>query len=145
MQSLVEAGATAEVIGAFALSYPAKVTALAGKPQADEVPVDLVRIINQAVQDAVGLAIPRKAPRSPSDIPLARFTIVIDGQRTSVTLPRATVNTMEKVLGSRKEVGKLVNALGAKLPPGIANRSGWITRQLQDYAATEENATQRAH
>ena len=128
MKALVEIGASAEVLGAFALSYPVKVEKLMARPPAVEDVPDLQAIITKSVKQAMQDAgmVPRKAP------PKVRVYVLVDGKRTSVLIAQPVLQQLQEVKGADL-AREVVQQLVEQAPEDIENRSAWLGQKIKGY------------
>lgn len=130
---MVEAGASAETIGHFAVHYPAKVAArLEPLPAPQE--LDLEAIIRATVQAVLGgggsdagAARKRAAPAQ-----RLKVNVVVQGKRTSVKVRASVAAQLESVAGDRR-IESLVQEFVDRAPAGHPNRSAWVEEQAAQY------------
>jgi hypothetical protein len=133
---LAKDGVPAEQVGSFALAYPERVFAVLGRPQppVEHVP-DLVKLIRDAMASFVadGGLISGVADRGSPDRRLVRVNVLVNGQRTTVSITKALLDKVATETGSDRAARSLVRELAAQAPTDVKSRSVWLDRQLQAH------------
>ncbi len=139
-------------IGEFASEHRQRVQQILGLEGASTAQtLDLQDIIKTAVRETieqVGVKVGAlgagagKGSRSPSE----RVAIIVQGRRTSVTLPRQLILDAQAALGGSTTVTKLVQELAQGVPADEQNRSGWIQERLRATLLSADSApSQQRH
>ena len=126
--TLAELGVSPQVLGEFALRYPAKVAATLGtQPHRDE-PTDLEKVVFEQVTRAIradkGMHV-----SSPKKDGYRRLNIMVKGKRTSITINSSLLGEAERITGSRNAGLKIIQQIAEKAPEGV-RRSGWTEQEL---------------
>lgn len=134
IRGLVESGASDESVGAFAHSHRSKVAQVLGIERKPDVTVDLQTVISAAVATALqqaGLAQGGGAFGQNN-----RVNVVVNGQRTSLTLDRQLLDNLMAKSG-KQVTGDLIASFANNAPKGTKNRSKWVQRQLVAHLALQ--------
>lgn len=147
VRGLVESGAEDEAIGAFAASYRQKAAKILGHPQEATSPPDLTAVIKEAVTQALaasGQVTPKTSRRQNE-----HFTVLIGGQKTSVTIHKEVIARLSEAKGSKSEVSRFVREVAKDVPETVANKSEWIEERigavLRFEAEAAGNSTSARH
>ncbi len=139
VRGLVESGANDEDVGAFAASYRMKAAKLLGHPQEALNPPDLTEVIKMAVTQALAVAAqpaPKKS-RKQND----HFTVMIRGQKTSVTIHKDVIAQLTEAKGDNKtEVKRFVREVAKDVPETVENKSEWIEDRIATILRFEADA-----
>lgn len=128
MSMLAEMGVSAQVLGEFAIRYPAKVAATLGsKPPQDE-PTDLEKVVFEQVTRALRV---EKGLRvtDPGDRGKQRINVLINGKRTTLSISAALVKKAGLLTGSRSAGRQLIEQLAEQAPVDTP-RSTWTEQAL---------------
>ena len=128
LRGLVESGADDEAVGAFAMSYRQKAAKLLGTPQEALDPPDLTEIIKLAVAQALETSSqhqPKKS-RKQND----RFTVSINGLKTSITVHKDIIAQLNEAKGSKEAVSRFVRDVAKDVPESVENKSAWIEDRI---------------
>ena len=139
MRGLVESGANDEDVGAFAASYRMKAAKLLGHPQEALNPPDLTEVIKMAVTQALAVAAqpaPKKS-RKQND----HFTVMIRGQKTSVTIHKDVIAQLTEAKGDKAEVSRFVREVAKDVPETVENKSEWIEERIATIMRFKTEAT----
>lgn len=129
LRGLVEAGASAEAIGAFAASYRQEVAQVLGLSDAPSAIPDLQVLVTEAVGQA--LADAGIGGRRRTKKPVAqKFYVWVAGKKTSVTIGRATVDRLLETQGSEDNARRFVQQLADNAPLDVDNRSKWVEGRI---------------
>lgn len=147
---MIKSGALAGAVGAFARSYPAVVDRILGA-QAKPAELDVAKIIEATVIRTIeltvksGLAKPRSASGGWVDV--EKVNLVIGAKRTSATIPKSLLRSLDDLAGSRVEAKKIMESAAMEMPKDVSNRSAWLVQRLSSYAlATDsQRAAAQAH
>lgn len=124
LKGMVESGAGRANIGAFAASFRKEVTGILGQHPKEEAP-DLLQLVTQAVKEA--LADPTNAPkRAKAKEPSKRVYVMVNGQRTSLTISGELMDRLDATSGGRRQTKQLLQQLAQAAPQDTLNRSGWV-------------------
>lgn len=143
LRGLVEAGASASAIGAFAASYRKEAAQVLGlTPQPAEAP-DLLQLVTAAVSMALQETPARRRRTGPAKPRATKFHVLIAGLRTTITL-RADLT--EKLLAAKgkTQAQQFVAQLAENIPPDAPNRSAWVTERVAAALAYPQDATSAA-
>lgn len=146
IRGLVESGASAESIGAFAATYREEASQVLGITSIAPTP-DLTSLVSQAVSIALehaGVGAQKKT-RKPT---AQKFYVFIDGRKTSVTISRATTNRLMESKGGEESARQFVQELANLAPRDVKNRSKWVENHLLatlSFANTPSSAGQARH
>ena len=134
LKAMVEAGADAAAIGAFANRYRSDVATILGLPEVQQpnAAPDLSAIVAHALRQVLH-PVPTQSDKPPPR--RTRINVMIDGRRTSVSIPTAIVHEVQQArLGKPgRKLQAIVEELAAKAPRDT-NRSAWIVEQLRHQA-----------
>lgn len=132
IKALVDAGVSADVVGAFAISYPSKVASIMGQPSPSSELVDLERVIHDTVLTALTSAGVVNG-RINKDSHVKRINVLVKGQRTSVGVTDAMFSALVELKGSPSRARTVVNELANQAPSEVQNRSAWVGDQLMGF------------
>lgn len=138
LRGLVESGADDEAVGSFAQSYRLKAAKILGFPEEALNPPDLTSVIKEAVTqalEATGALKPKKS-RKQND----RFTVIIKGQRTSITIHQDVTAQLLQVKGSKSAVSSFVRDVAKDVPESAENKSQWIEDRIAKILHFEDGA-----
>lgn len=127
LRGLVEVGASAEAIGAFAENYRKEASTILGITPIQQEAPDLQALVTQAVKEALSET-PLVQPRTPSRS--QRFYVTVQGVRTAITLGQDVVEKVVEAKKGIKPARKFIQELAAGCPSGVRNRSGWVKERL---------------
>lgn len=132
LRGIVEAGASAEAIGAFAQNYRKEASAILGITPAQPEAPDLQVLVTQAVKEALAEASAGNMgiTRAQTKPPCQRFYVMAHGVRTAITLDCDVVEKAVEAKKGIKPARKLIRELAASSPKGIENRSAWVKERL---------------
>ena len=145
INEMIKSGASMGAVGAFAQNYPTIAQRLMGAPSAaPTVDLDLGKIIEATVArtlEMTGKRSPGK-PRSASGgwVAVAKVNLTIGGKRTSATLPKELLDSIERMAGSRKAAKQVVEDAAHEMPQNVQNRSGWLASRLASHALAMNSA-----
>ena len=124
---LVQSGVTGAAITDFIQAYSAVVHATLAAPPA--VPADMKAQVKEALKEALQeIAPPGKQSR---DLLRKQVGVLVDGARTTLSLPKDLVERAEIIAGGKKQVRQLVEELANTKPESFPVRSEWVETQLQ--------------
>ena len=145
LKGLVESGAGAESIGAFAATYRLKASQILGIAEAPPAEPDLQALVSEAVTSALasaGIGQPKPREKRPT---AHRFIVHIQGKRTSVTISAAASERLLAAHSNRSDVTSLLESLANQAPATETNRSRWVEqRALASLSAEQLPAQSRA-
>lgn len=139
VRGLVESGVDDEAVGAFAASYRLRAAMLLGHPQEALDPPDLTEVIKTAVAQALaeaGQATPKKS-RKQND----HFTVMIRGQKTSVTIRKDVIAQLTEARGDKAEVSRFVREVAKDVPESVDNKSEWIEERISTLLRFQAKAS----
>jgi hypothetical protein len=139
LRGLVESGADDEAVGAFAASYRLKAAKLLGHPQEALNPPELTEVIKQAVAQALAASgqLPSKKSRKQND----HFTVMIRGQKTSVTIHKDVIAQLTEAKGDKAAVSRFVREVAKDVPETVENKSEWIEERIATIMRFKTEAT----
>lgn len=124
--TLADLGVSAQVLGEFAMRYPAKVAAVLGTKAAETEPSDLEKVVFEQVTKALraekGL---RVTPEQ--QVGKRRINVYVKGKRTTLTISASLVAEAERL--TEGEGRNLIQELACAAPPGMP-RSTWTEQKL---------------
>ena len=129
LKGLVEAGASAEAIGAFAATYRHEASQVLGitprQPEVQDLQTLVTHAVTQVLSD-IGITanLKKSKPR------YKKFYITVDGVRTSVTVSPQTANDLIKAKGSKESARQFVEQIASSAPHEVQNRSGWTEERI---------------
>lgn len=127
--TLAGMGVPAQVLGEFAMKYPAKVAAVLGAKAVEQEPSDLEKVVFEQVTRALradkGLRV-TPAQR----VGKRRINVYVKGQRTTLTISASLVAEAERATGGagRKLIQELAEAAPQEVP-----RSTWTEEKLHQH------------
>jgi hypothetical protein len=129
---LVESGASASVVGPFALKFGAKVAqrlAVPDQPPQPQVPQDLQTVIQTAVDAAVArtLALQPKILNTRS----VRLKVGPKDAQTTVTLPQLLMAKAIEHWGDKRSANAKIRALFDRAPMDAKIKSRWLSDELR--------------
>lgn len=140
LRAIVESGADAAFIGAFAASHRQRVAQILGvaeKPADVAAGVDLVELVERVVTELEERRASR--PRKP------KFNLEVAGRRTSVSLSTASLQLLQASKVSPRQARSILESLAATCPARPqTSRSTWVETHLQaalEMATTEATTT----
>jgi len=134
---LVESGASASVVGPFALKFGAKVAqrlAVPDRPvQVQKSDQDLQTVIQTAVDAAVTktLAMQLQTVGSKS----VRLKVGPKNAETTVSLPQILVNKAVEHWGDKRAANAQIRAIFDRAPPDAKIKSRWLSEELRKSLA----------
>jgi len=145
---MVEAGASAEVVGHFAVNYPSIVAAKLEPLPPPAPDIDLEAVIRATVQTVLGASLagsvqPLEAQRAGTprrgarDVERVKLNVTVGGKRTSVKL-RASLFEKLATLEGHGKVEALVQGFVDRTPAGHPNRSAWVEEQTAQLLVLSE-------
>lgn len=140
LRGLVEAGASAEAIGAFATSYRLEAAQLLGIVEAPPEAPDLQSLVTQAVSQALadaGVGNRRRTKKPTAQ----KFYVSIDGKKTSVTISRPTATQLIESKGGEDQARQIVQQLATSAPANVKNRSKWIEERILSTLSFAQSST----
>lgn len=133
LRGLVESGASANAIGAFAVSYRAEVAGILGlsdrKPEPPNID-DVVVSAMQRVLDENGVILKQKRRRKAPEARSVRFTVMVSGRKTSIAIPAQVAQRLIQQKGGRQEATKYVESFASLAPPNVKSRSRWVVERI---------------
>lgn len=145
LRGLVEAGASAHAIGAFAVSYRAEAASILGVTESKPEVPDLQELVVSAVKQVLDEAgVTKKAKRDPA-AKSVRFFVMVAGKKTSVTITPQEAEQLIKRKGGRVPATEHVQLLVDRAPANVRNRSLWVREQLRVGVLSLDDATQVRH
>lgn len=142
LRGLVESGADDEAVGAFAASYRQKAAKILGRPLEALNPPDLKEVIKLAVAEALadGQQAHQAAPKK-SRKQNEHFTVMIRGQKTSVTIHKDVIAQLTEAKGDKAEVSRFVREVAKDVPETVENKSEWIEERIATIMRFKTEAT----
>lgn len=141
LKGLMEAGASAQAIGSFALSYRQEASQILGiSPSKPEAP-DLGQLVTEAVSKALGTAGGGRRFRQPA----MKFYVMVGGRRTSVTISAEAATKALESHGGREQVTAAIERLANSAPAEVKNRSKWIEGRLSAVMAFAADTPSARH
>lgn len=142
LKGLVEAGASAAAVGAFAASYRTEAAQILGLIERPSVP-DLQVLVTEAVSQALAEAgvIKNKQARRPR---AERFYVMVAGKHTSVTISAHTTAKLIEAKGSKAQAKHHVEQLANSAPASTSNRSKWIEERILAGLTFAQSANEAA-
>lgn len=129
LRGLVESGASAEAIGAFASSYRHEAAQIIGIEASPPKTPDLQSLVMEAVSQALAEA--NVGSRRKTAKPTAqKFYVTVDGKRTSVSINSQTVTRLIDAKCSAPAAREQIQQLANAAPPSVDNRSRWIEERI---------------
>lgn len=143
LKGMVQGGASDAQIGEFASNFRNQVAQVLGIVAAAPEPPDLLAIVSQAVEAAMGRTQSVKSPRATaqkatSTKTKARIMVTVQGKRTSVTVDPEVLNQVKAWAGGKEPCLHLVQHLVDKVPATEPNRSAWVQAQLKQMVMTPQ-------
>lgn len=124
---LVQSGVTGAAITDFIQGYSPIVQATLAAPPAD--PSDMKAQMKEALKEALHEMAP---PGKQSANALRKQVgVLVNGARTTLSLPKDLVEHAIVVVGGRKQAQQLVEELANTKPDSVPVRSTWVETQLQ--------------
>jgi len=129
---LSSAGASADILGAFAVGYPAKVMELVGKPRPEQEAVDLEQLVLDTMTTALRRAglVRSEVAKDPTRMTV---NVQIQGRRTSVKVRSALLNTLTEVTGTKESAKRAIQDIADSMPGDVQNRSAWIDDKINGF------------
>lgn len=142
LRGLVESGADDEAVGAFAASYRQKAAKILGRPLEALNPPDLKEVIKLAVAEALadGQQAHQAAPKK-SRKQNEHFTVMIRGQKTSVTIHKDVIAQLTEAKGDKAKVSRFVREVAKDVPETVENKSEWIEERIATIMRFKTEAT----
>lgn len=128
LRALVEAGAEPTFLATFVDRYRPEFAKQLNIPV--QQPPDLHAVIMSAVAEAMGVAgvaTPKRGRQT------RQINVLVNGQRTSVTVRKDRLQTIEQLVGGNKQARHVVQQLASQAPADVEKRSTWIDMQLQNF------------
>ncbi len=126
-------GASAEIVGAFAVGYPPKVTDLIARHKSEAEPIDLEKLVQETMVRTlrdVGLV----KDRVDTPIEASRtVNVEVKGKRTSVKVRETLFQSLSDAAGDMKKAKKLIQDFAEAAPGDTDNRSAWVEKQVNSY------------
>jgi Flp pilus assembly CpaF family ATPase len=135
LRALVDAGAEPAFLGSFVDRYRSEFAKQLDIPA--QSPPDLNALIVSAVAEAVGVAGVAKNRRGRKT---QQVNVLVNGQRTSVTVRKDRLHAVEQLVGGHKEARRVVQQFASQVPAEVETRSTWIDAQLQNFIQLRESA-----
>lgn len=131
LRAMAQGESDDRALGAFAANFRRQVgMVLRAEPTPTE-PPDLLALIRQTVQEAMYAGEPTaRGPRR------RRLTVLVGGQKTSVTVPASLADSLVKLRGTPAAARDALNAMAAECPPGEI-RSRWVEQQIRAMVALD--------
>ncbi len=126
VRGLVESGADDEAIGEFAASYREKAAKILGRPTEALHRPDLAEVIQSAVAQALSASGPRPSRRQND-----HFTVMINGQKTSITLHKRIVAALTEAKGSSRAANRFIREVARDVPGSAENKSAWVEQRIE--------------
>ena len=127
--TLADLGVSAQVLGEFAMRYPAKVAAVLGTKADKQEPSDLEKVVFEQVTKALraekGL---RVTPDHQSG--KRRINVYIKGKRTTLTISASLVAEADRIMEGKSR--ELIQKLAMAAPPEVP-RSTWTEQELHQH------------
>ncbi len=131
---MMQSGVSSEVIGPFAVKFPAKVAQRLATPEPEtQPPQDIQALIDKAVKAEVARIMGASAQlRSLVQNSSAKVKVKVGPAqaKTSVLLPKILVDQAAQQMGSIRRGNELIRQIDEQRPADVANRSRWLTEEL---------------
>jgi hypothetical protein len=135
---MIKSGVPMAAVGAFARTYPGVVDRVMGAaaPAPD---LDVEKIIQATVVRTMELVVgPPKKPRPPGGwVDSVKVNLVVGGKRTSATISKSLLASIEQLAGSPKAAKALVSQAASEMPKTVKNRSAWLAERLSAHAMAD--------
>ena len=124
--TLADLGVSAQVLGAFAMKYPAKVAAVLGTKSAEQGPSDLEKVVFEQVTKALRA---EKGLRVTPEVHAGkrRINVYVKGKRTTLTISASLVAEAERLTEGKGR--QLIQELALAAPTEMP-RSTWTEQEL---------------
>lgn len=126
--TLAGLGVSAQVLGEFAMKYPAKVVAVLGVSTVEQGPSDLEKVVFEQVTRALRAEKGMRVTQ-PQHQGKRRINVLVKGKRTTLSISAHLVAETDRVTGSRGAGRKLIQELAEQAPLEIP-RSTWTEQEL---------------
>ena len=125
LKGLVDSGASAAAIGAFAATYRVQAAQVLGIIESPPESPDLTELVSSAVTKALlDLNLVSQKPKKSQKV-----FVTIAGSRTSVTVSPKTMERLVEERGS-KGASQFIRQLADNAPSNIKNRSKWFEERI---------------
>ena len=135
-------GVSAQVLGEFAMKYPAKVVEVLGARPAQPEPSDLEKVVFEQVTRALraekGMRVAQTERQGKR-----RIAVMVNGKRTTLSISASLVSEADRITGSIPAGRKLIQELAEQAPLEIP-RSTWTEQQLHQrllFMATQAHSS----
>lgn len=135
LRALVDAGAEPGFLATFVDRYRNEFAQQLQLPVAAPAP-DLRAVIVAAVAEALGATGPRPR-RGKQTQPV---NVLVNGQRTTVTVRKDRFQTIEQLVGGGRQARQVIQQLAATAPADADRRSTWLDTQLDAFIQLRQSA-----
>lgn len=144
IKALAESGAEDEFVGSFAASHRLKVAKILGQSEQIAESPDLLAIVTQALDAALGKAgiVPGPVRKAK---PAKRVIVYVGGQRTSITLHQESIDKLRQVVGDNDKADAVIQELANAAPAGRRQRSKWVREHMASYVMMEAPGSASRH
>lgn len=140
LKGMVSTGASSAKVGAFAASFRDEVATILGRKEAPPQAPDLLELVTQAVQNALGASGVQSRKRQ---APAQRIYVECNGRATSVSVPADMLTKIDTVTGGRKQTVQALRDIARSAPGGVENRSAWVRQRALLLAEQSSEASPR--
>lgn len=138
---MMQSGVSSDVIGPFAVKFPAKVAQRLATPEPEtQAPQDLQVLIDKAVKDEVAKIMGASAKlRSMVQNSSAKIKVKVGPAqaKTCVLLPKVLVDQAAQQMGGIRKGNELIRQIDELRPVDTSNRSRWLTEELTKALSTK--------
>lgn len=140
LKGMVGSGASSAKVGAFAASFRDEVATILGRKEAPAQATELLELVTQAVQNALGASgvQPRKR-----QAPAKRIYVECNGRATSVSIPAEMLLKIDTVTGGRKQTVQALRDIARSVPGSVENRSEWVRQRALLLSEQSAEASSR--
>jgi hypothetical protein len=140
IKGLVESGADAAFVGAFAARHRAAVSKILGATEAgDSAPPDLLELVAKGARLALEQAgLVKNKSRDGSTA--RRISVMVAGKRTTVSVATPLMQQLVEARGDEARAIQLVQDIAKNAPADAKNRSAWLSERLRAAIVFSEGA-----
>jgi hypothetical protein len=142
---LMRSGATPEMLGPFAVKFPAKVAQRLAKPEQE---LQTAQAVTASIEQAISSEFSKLMSagqqlrsKIQSNSIKTKFKVGTPDAPTTVTLPKVLVEEAAKQMGSKRLGNELIRQLDNQRPANTRNRSSWLTEELTKTLAAQSPKT----
>jgi len=136
---LFELGASADLVGQFAVRFPNKVANRIGPIEggrAEPQELSAEALIQRTVEITLKRASELRFAAMQGSIKTV-IKVRTENKNTSVSIPKALIEKMILQLGGTRACNKLINQLYTKCPDTAPSKAAWITEELIKLAGSQ--------